>query len=358
MLSSYIGHLSSGLEADLRRSFAKMPTFTLMSLTAWVGTLGVAAAPQKQQDQERVRVSSDLVTLSVTVRNRAGNLVDDLRQEQFRLLDDGVEQSITVFAEEKVPLSLIILIDNDLNGKEGLQMVRSLRALLGGVSLEDQSMVCRFDMLFYPGESFTSDLDKLMAAVKQAQDQIKPTPKYIPQPVVCGNSTTEPPCIPAPTYAGARPSKALDDAVFSAAELLQGEGANHRKVILVISDGANEPKLNKHNYESVKEKLLEENISVFSLGAGSASYKHKFSRLEEYSRVSGGDIYFASKTRAMEQSYSRITEQARHQYTLAYVPSGNNFDSNYHRIELQVEGEGLIVHTREGYYNNRAAVPK
>jgi VWFA-related protein len=237
-------------------------------------------------------------------------------------------------------------------------MVQSLRALLGGVSLEDQSMVCRFDMSFYPGESFTSDLDKLMTAVKQAQDQIKPTPKYIPQPVVCGNSTTGPPCIATPTYAGARPSKALDDAVFSAAELLQGEGTNHRKVILVISDGANEPKLNKHDYESVKEKLLAENISVFSLGAGSDSYKHKFSRLEEYSRVSGGDMYFASKSRAMEQSYSRITDQARHQYTLAYVPTGNNFGSNYHRIELQVEGQGLTVHTREGYYNNRAAVPK
>jgi Ca-activated chloride channel homolog len=350
--------LSSALEAALRRSFAKIPTFILMSLAAWVGTLGVAAAPQKQQDQAGVRVSSDLVTLSVTVRNRAGNLVDDLRREQFRLLDDGVEQSITVFAEEKVALSLVILIDNDLNGKEGVQMVQSLRALLGSVSLEDQSMVCRFDMLFYPGDNFTSDLDELMTAVKEAQDQIKPTPKYIPQRVVCGNSTTGPPCIAAPSYAGARPSKALDDAVFSAAELLQGEGTNHRKVILVISDGANEPKLNKHDYESVKEKLLAENISVFSLVAGRDSDKHKFSRLEQYSRVSGGDIYFASKSRAMEQSYSRITEQARHQYTLAYVPAGNNFGSNYHRIELQVEAEGLSVHTREGYYNNRAAVPK
>jgi Ca-activated chloride channel homolog len=342
----------------LRGTFAKTLTLVSMPITIWVGSLRVASAQQQQQDEARVRVHSDLVTLAVTVRDRAGDLVGELRREQFRLFDDGVEQRITVFAEESLPLSMVILIDNDLNGKEGAQMVQSLRALLGGVSLQDRAVVCRFDMLFYPGEGFIADLDKLMTAVKDAQGEIKPTPKYIPPPVVCGNSTTGSPCIPAPTYAGSRPSKALDDAVFSAAELLKNEAADRRRIILLISDGANEPKLNKHDYESVKERLLLEKISVFSLAAGSDNAKSKFSRMEGYSRVSGGDIYFASKSRAMEQIYSRITEQSRHLYTLAYVPIGNNLGSNYHRIELRVEGEGLTVQSREGYFNNRPAVPK
>jgi len=335
----------------LRRTIAKMLSLISTPLAMWAGASREVSAQQAQQDQARVHVHAELVTLSVTVRNRTGNLVGDLKPGQFRLLDDGVEQTISVFAEEKVPLSLVILIDNDVNGKEGVQMVQSLRGLLGGVSLEDQAMVCRFDMRFYPGEGFTADPDKLMVTVKRAQGEIKPTPKFVPQPVVCGNSTTGPPCIPAPVYAGARPSKALDDAVFSAAELLEGEGANRRKVILLISDGANEPDLNKHDYETVKAKLLTENIAVFSLAAGSDSDKRKFSRLDGYARASGGDVYFASKSRGMEQSYPRITEQARHQYTLAYVPAGNNRSASYHRIELHVEGDGLKVQTREGYYN-------
>jgi VWFA-related protein len=145
----------------------------------------------------------------------------------------------------------------------------------------------------------------------------------------------------------------LDDAVFSAAELLGGsEAPDRRKVILLISDGVNGPKLNKHDYDAVKAKLLAENISVFSLAAGSDADKRKFRRMEAYSRASGGDIYFASKSRGMEQSYPRITEQARHQYTLAYVPTGNNRSANYHRVELHVEGQGLTVQTREGYYNS------
>ena len=59
------------------------------------------------------------------------------------------------------------------------------------------------------------------------------------------------------------------------------------------------------------------------------------------------------KSRTMEQFYAHITEQARHQYTLAYVPTGTDLDSNFHRIELKVAGDGLSAQTREGYYKNR-----
>lgn len=233
------------------------------------------SAQQHQQPQSRIHVNSDLVALSVTLRDPAGNLVAGLHREQFQLFDDDVEQKIAVFAQETVPLSLVILVDNDLNGKTGLDMLHSVRAALAALSLQDRATICRFDMLFYPGENFTSDLDTLVAEMHSAQTEIKPTPKYVPDPVICGNSTTGAPCIAAPTYAGSRPSKALDDALFSASELLRSAAADTRKIILLISDGVNEPKLNKHNFESVKERLLDDNISVFSLATGSKSREIK-----------------------------------------------------------------------------------
>jgi len=96
------------------------------------GTLRMSPSQQQQQPQTTVRITSDLVVLSVSVRDRVGNLVPDLRREQFRLLDDGVEQEIKVFTEESFPLSLVILVDNDVNGNAGIQLVQSLRALMGG----------------------------------------------------------------------------------------------------------------------------------------------------------------------------------------------------------------------------------
>ncbi len=326
-----------------------------MAFAICFGAPRIFSLQQEQQPQAKVRITSDLVVLSVSVRDRAGNLVPDVRREQFHILDEGVEQEIKVFTEESLPLSLVILVDNDVNGDVGRQLAQSLPALTGGMSLEDEVAVCRFDMLFYPGNGFTSNTDGLMNELKATQAEIKPTPTYVPQPVECSNSTTGSPCIPAPTNLGSRPSKALDDAVFSAGELLEKAGIGRRKIILVISDGGNEPKLNKHEFASVKEKLLYDNISVFSVVAGGKSGKHKYSRLEDYARYSGGDIYYASKSRDMEEFYARITEQARHEYTLAYVPSGTAPDSNYHRIAVKVTGDGLKAQTREGYYKNRPA---
>jgi Ca-activated chloride channel family protein len=307
-----------------------------------------------REAQERIRVNSNLVVLSVTVKDQAGNPVSGLKQEEFRVLDDVIEQKVNIFSEEGLPLSLVVLIDNDLKWKEGTEMVKSLRAVIGGLSNMDEASVCRFDMLFYPDENFAGNTDKLLAELKEAQTETQPTPQYVPPPVVGSNSTTGPPSIAAPTYAGSRPSKALDDAVYSAAELLSSRGADRRKIILVVSDGANEPKLNRRNYEQVIEGLLRDNVSVYSLALGSETAKRKFTRLADYAGKSGGDIYYARKSSAIEQLYSRITEEARHEYTLAYVPSGNRRDSEYHKLEVRVTRQGLVARTREGYYTVRA----
>jgi Ca-activated chloride channel family protein len=309
--------------------------------------------------QEKIRVNSDLVVLSVTVKDRKGNLVSDMKREEFRLFDDNVEQKIDVFSEDGLPLSLVIVIDNDLKWKEGTEMIKSLRAVIGGLSGMDEASVCRFDMLFYPGEGFTGSADKLLAELKEVQTEAQPPPEYVPQPLVTDTSSTSgPPRLPAPTYLGARPSKALDDAVYSAAGLLGGRGTNRRKIILIVSDGVNEPKLNHRTYEEVIETLLRANISVYSLALGSEAAKGRFMRLANYASESGGDIYYARRSSVIEQLYARITEEARHEYTLAYVPLGNHADSKYHKVEVRITRKGVIAETREGYYSIDEEAPK
>lgn len=309
---------------------------------------------QATEAQQKIRVNSDLVVLSVMVKDGRGNLVSGLRQEDFQILDDKVEQTTSVFSEEGLPLSLVVLIDSDLKWREGSEMVKSLRAVVAGLSTRDVASLCRFDLLFYPGEDFTADTDKLLAELKNVQAKAEPPRPILPEPLVCGNSTTGPPCIAAPTSLGARPSKALDDAIFSAAELVEKQGADRRKMILVVSDGANEPKLNHHSYENVMEVLLRENISVFGAAVGSDSAKRKYARLLRYSSESGGELFYGSKSGTIEHLYSRITEEARHSYTLAYVPGGNNRASSYHTLQVRMTRDALRAETREGYYTTRS----
>jgi VWFA-related protein len=305
---------------------------------------------QSQDSRERIRVRTDLVVLSVTVRDRSGSLVSGLAQEDFHVFDDSIEQEIVGFSAEGLPLSLVILVDNDMNWKDGTEMTKSLGAVAGGLSAADEVMVCRYDMLFYPGEKFTSVSGNLIEALKATQSAATPLPQYIPQPLVTDKiSTSGPPATSAPTYAGHRPSKAMDDALYSAAALLQGRGGDRRRVILLVSDGANEPKLNHQTHDEVLEFLLKRNVSVYSLAVGAEGPKRKSSDLADYAASTGGAIFYATKSGTMEELYSRITEQARHDYTITYTPAGNVKNTNFHVVKVTA-ASGLTTSTRSGYY--------
>ena len=107
-------------------------------------------APAAQSEaQHKISINSDLVVLPVTVKDKNGNLVAGLELSDFRVFDDELEQTIEVFTSEASPLSLVLLIDDDLKAKDAEQMAPSLRAIAAGVSVADEAMVCRFDLLFY-----------------------------------------------------------------------------------------------------------------------------------------------------------------------------------------------------------------
>jgi Ca-activated chloride channel family protein len=314
-------------------------------------------APRPSEAQTKIRVNSELVVLPVTVKDRFGELVADLQQTDFRIFDNNIEQSVDVFTVEAFPLSLVVLIDDDLKSKDAAQMTPTLRAITAGISASDETLIARFDLSFYPGDAFTSDLDTLWAELKQAQNYSAPSTAG-PVPFVSGPfEGCACPVPAAPTKSGHRPTKALDDAVHSAAMLLHDRGTARRKMILVVSDGANGSQFNHHTYGDALEALLRDNISVYSLAVGSSLSKSKFSRLINYADDSGGDIYYASTSAGMEKLYSQITEEARHEYTLAYVPRGANSSSPYHRVEVRVDRPGVSVKTRQGYYTGPPANP-
>jgi len=295
----------------------------------------------------------------VIVKDGAGRLVPDLRREDFRILEDNVEQRISSFRTEPVPLSMVVLVDNDLKSKDAQQVAQSLDSIVAGMSTIDEAFVCRFDQFFHEGKGFTSDQDKLLTELKRTRldeepSVAPPAPPLNEGPVNNGHAANS----DAPNTAATtmiikgQPTKALDDAVYAAAQLLKGRGRDRRKIIMLITDGVNAPKFNANNYDTTIKELLRYEIAVYGIGVGSAYFNRKFERLTKYTHDSGGDVYYGLKTRAMEEIYSRVTEEARNQYTLAYNPAGTERGNEYHSIEVRVKREGLTILAREGYYTS------
>jgi VWFA-related protein len=299
----------------------------------------------------------------VTVKDKSGRLVPDLRKDEFRIFEDNVEQAVTSFKVEAFPLSVVVLVDNDLKKKDADQVEESLRAVVAGMSIYDEAFVCRFDQLFHAGGGFTANQDKLISELKRTQldSRTSAPPQGGPfnGPTVNGGP---------PEVAGSRlpesgrliknqTTKALDDAIYASAQLLKDRGRDRRKMILLISDGQNNPKYNTNSYKTVVKELLRYDIAVYSVAAGGAFFDRKFSRLIDYAHDSGGDVYFALKRNTFEELYSRVTEEARNQYTLEYSPHGTNRGSEHHTIEVRVERPRVDIIAREGYYAGELPAP-
>jgi VWFA-related protein len=336
------------------------PPFSQKPTAAPKQTAPPPAAPAPSDNQSTLRVNVNLVILPVTVKDRDGRLVADLSRNEFRILDDNIEQHIDYFSAEAFPLSVVLLLDNDLKSKDADQVESSLSAIVAGLSASDEAYVCRFDTNFHPGKGFTRDQDRLLTELHRTRidDDRSSAPGPAPGgafsgPTINGQSVTStgaPPPAASTIILGDRTTKALDDAVYESSQLLKDRGRDRRKVIILISDGDNGKNVN--SYSNTVKELLRYGITVYSIGVGSGYYERKFSRLQSYAHDSGGDSYYAAKRNSLEELYSRVAEQARNQYTLGYNPHGNDRTKDYHTVEVRVHREGLDVRTREGYYSS------
>jgi VWFA-related protein len=237
----------------------------------------------------------------------------------------------------------------------------SLDAIVGGMSDLDEAFVCRFDQFFHPGKGFSSNQDQLLTELRRTK--LDSRPNVLPPggpfngPTVNGHAPDGSPSVPESTRTIlAAPTKALDDAVFGAAQLLKTRPRNRRKIIFIVSDGVNGgKKYNTNTYENTLKELLGHGISVFAVGVGSAFYDRKFERLSSYAKNTGGDVYYAARKESLQELYGRVTEEARYEYTLAYVPQNTNRAKDYHDVEVRVKREGLTILTKNRYYTGGVA---
>jgi VWFA-related protein len=300
---------------------------------------------------------TNIVVVPVTVKDKTGNLVADLKRDEFRVFEDGVEQEVRRLITDPMPISMVVLIDNDLKQKDMQQVEPSLASIVAGMSPNDEATVCRFDQFFHEGQGFTKDQDSLVTQLRRTELSSKTSAPPPGDPFGGPTINNLPaPGAPMSTANGSLQSimgqntKALDDAVYEAALLLKDrDSRQRRKIILLISDGRNGEKFNTHKYDVVREELLRQNITVYCVATGNTYFDRKFTRLVSYTKDTGGDIFYGVREDAFSEFYSRITEEARNQYTLIYQPRGDS-KVDFHKIEVRVRRSGLEVLARDGYY--------
>jgi VWFA-related protein len=317
-----------------------------------------AAKPQNpaQGDaRSRIRIRTELVIVPVTVKNRDGVLMGDLTKDEFRVYCDSVEQQIVYFTSDPFPLSAVVLIDNNLSIKSAEQVQKSLTAISGGFGPADEVALVTYDQFPNTVADFSFNNDQLFTKLKRLDLAYRypgaPTGGPLTSGATVNGRSSE---TGLPTPQGIRQETEttdLDDAMFSAGEMLKGRGRDRRKIIFLISDG-NNSRSNTHTLDQTLQMLLNADVSVYSISVGHALLQHQSTRLERYATTTGGDTFYAGKDRGLENLYSKVTEQARNQYTLTFGPQDTDHTKDFHTIEVRVRRPDLDVTARQGYYQS------
>lgn len=300
--------------------------------------------------QRPTRVTSNLVLVPVTVKNSRGDIIGDLRRDEFRIFEDGKEQQVALFTTEPYPLSVVVVLDNDLSSKLRDQVQKSLDAIAGGLGPSDEAALMLYDEFPEPILDFTKNNDVILTKLQRLRLGGTVSGDF-GGPMSAGptvNNQSQAPEVPTYGKGDQVINKDMDDAVHAAAEQLRSRGRDRRKIIFLISDGQNSHH-NKWTFGQTRQLLLSADISVYTVTVGTILLKHEPGHMTRYATDTGGDSYFASKSAEMERLYSGMTEEARNQYTLAYVPVQPK-PGEYHGIEVRVERPGLHVNARQGYF--------
>jgi VWFA-related protein len=305
--------------------------------------------------RNRIRVRSDLVIVPVTVKNHDGALIGDLQRDEFRVFCDNVEQQIIFFTSDPFPLSAVVLIDNDLSIKSADEVQKSLTAISAGFGPADEVALVTYNEFTNVVSDFSFNNDQLYTKLKRLELDSHMPGSPVGGPLTAGptanGKNTE---TGQPTPLGVRqepPHKDMDDAIYDAAEMLKGRGRDRRKIIFLISDG-NNSRNNTHSFDQTLQLLLTNDVSVYSISVGHAFLQKQTLRLEKYAGKSGGDTFYSSKDRGLQNLYANVTEQARNQYTITFSPQDTDRTKDYHTIEVRVRRPNLEVMTRDGYYQS------
>lgn len=329
------------------------PSARLNQKPAMIETKPIADTSEDGEDGE-VKVDTTLVTIPVSVFDRNGLYVPNLRQTDFKVFEDGKEQEIAYFGTSEKPFTVILLLDTSPSTEYKIEEIRSAAiAFVDQLKPQDSVMVIEFDGNVHVLTESTNDRQKIYKGISKAD---------------FGGGTS------------------LYDAVLFSLDrrLSKIEG---RKAIVLFTDGV-DTQSSKATYDSTLAMAEESDTLIFpiyyntyfetarnsrpsSIGfpnitlggrppAGTTSEEYAVGRkyLEELADYTGGRVFRPESTPGgLTAAFEGIAEELRRQYQIGYVPAEDGKIGQRKQIKVRVDRPNLVIRSRDSYIVGQEAVP-
>ena len=284
------------------------------------GILASSALLAQDSRPTRFRSGVDLISVTATVINRDGHLVTGLPREAFEIYEDGERQAVTQFTNERVPVSLAVLLDvsDSMYGQRLVDARTAVeRFLFELLDREDEFSVIAFNHTPVPLTQWT----QVPEVVKRAMEALRPFG-----------------------------STAMYDAVLTTLPMMATR-SKQRASLLVISDGADTA--SDAALRDVRAALLRSDAFVYAIGIDPPAKRAinepvNVTALNEITGGNGGNTEVVHETGELLAATARIAEELNSQYVLGYH-SPRPADGKYHSIRVHMADPALLVRARRGY---------
>jgi Ca-activated chloride channel family protein len=273
-----------------------------------------------------VHADVEEVSLNVTVLDGKGQIVQDLKKDDFKVLEDGIQQNLLSFQHADIPVSIGLVIDNSGSMyKKRPSVNKSALDLILASNPKDEAFVVNFADDAYIDQDLTSDANKLKDGLAHIES---------------------------------RGGTALYDAVVASADKLAADARRPKQVIVIITDG--EDNASTLNLEQAIRRVQQlSGPVIYSIGLlfgdemSRGEVRHARRALEMLSGETGGIAFFPKSLDQVDEIAAEVARDIRSQYTLAYHSTKPTSDPGFRKVTViaQSKGDGkLNVRTRTGYF--------
>lgn len=297
-------------------------TPTVTKVPASSSTPAKTAATPTPEEDEIIKIETELVNLNVRVVDRSNRSLGNLRQEDFKVYEDNVVQPIEFFTKSQVPTNYSLVIDNSNSLRPQIEKVIEAGKVLINSNLDgDETSVIRF---------VSSDKIEILRDFTGDKADLSET---------LDNLYTE----------GGQ--TAIIDAIYLAAEKVSeyeksvNPNDRKRRALIVITDGEDRDSFYKE--KQLFDLLKEMDVQIYVIGfvteldkeggfiSKSPQGKAR-SLLERMATETGGKVYFPSDTGELNGIAADISRELRTQYSIGYAPTNDKRDGGLRNIRVAV----------------------
>jgi len=321
-----------------------------------VGSCVLNAPAQTPDQDEVVRVESDLTNLLFTATDKNKRYITTLQEGDIRVFEDGVPQKLFTFQRETDrPLSIAFLIDVSISEERTLPDEKAAaRTFIENVirSSKDQAAIIPFEGYAHLEQPLTRDVLAIYRTLERVEVAF---PSYMGSaPPISGISSGPGTIAPPPEGTTA----IWDSIAVTCRSVLARTETKRRRAIILLTDGQNST--SRLSRSQAVDQAIQTDTVIYAIGIGDRKYEGiNKNALNEVAERTGGRAFFPKKNEDLTTAFAEIEQELRSQYLVAYASTNKKHDGVFRTMTIQVINpdlakEKLQLRYRPGYFAKRS----